>query len=97
MTGGPMTEVVDNRPEQRFEAAVDGVTVGTLDYVVDGNVLVTTHTIVSREYERRGVGSQLAAAVLVSARDQDLRVRPECSFIARYIVKHPEFAGLLEA
>jgi predicted GNAT family acetyltransferase len=67
MAGGPMIEVTENQPEQRFEATIDGETAGRLDYVFDGDVLVTTHTVVSPDYEGRGVGSHLAAAVLKRA------------------------------
>ncbi|NQU37657.1 MAG: N-acetyltransferase [Actinobacteria bacterium] len=92
-----MVQVIENQLERRFEATVDDATAGTLDFVFDGDVMVTTSTVVARDYEGRGVGSQLAQAALKSARDRQLKVRPQCSFIASYIVKHPEFADLLES
>lgn len=97
MAGGPMIQVTENQPEQRFEATIDNETAGTLDYLFDGDVMVTTHTVVPPDYEGRGVGSYLAAAALKRASEQGLKVRPECSFIANYIGKHPEFADLLES
>ncbi len=95
--GGLMITVVNNQSEQRFEATIEGETAGTLDYFLDGRVLVTTHTVVSHDFEGRGVGSQLAAAALSDAQTNGWLVRPECSFISHYIVKHPEFADLLES
>jgi len=92
-----MIHVAENEAEQRFEATIDNETGGTLDYVFDGRVMVTTHTVVSLDYEGRGVGSHLAAAALTYASEKGLKVRPECSFIASYIAKHPEFADLLES
>ncbi len=92
-----VVNVIESPAEQRFEATIDGVSVGNLDYIFDGDIMITTHTIVSPDYEGRGVGSALALAALNKARAEDLRVIPQCSFVSAYITRHPEFADLIAA
>jgi len=91
-----VSEVGDNKAEQRYELTVDGVTAFAA-YHDEGDVRVFTHTIVPSELEGRGIGSRLVAAALADVRAKGLRVRPLCSFVAAYIEKHPEFSDLLKA
>ena len=55
------------------------------------------HTETEPEYEGRGLGSHLAAAVLDDARARGLSVTPICPFIASWIKRHPEYADLVAA
>ena len=45
--------------------------------------------------EGHGVGSKLVRGALDAARDQGLRVVPQCPFVAAYIKRHPEYEDLL--
>lgn len=87
-------DVIDNGAEQRFELELDGL-VAHADYALQGNVIIFTHTIVPEALGGRGVGSQLIAAALSSARARGLKVDPQCEFVAAYIGKHPEHEDLL--
>ena len=49
----------------------------------------------SRAVSRRGVGSRLIRAALDSARDQGLRVVPQCPFVRAFIERHPEYRDLV--
>jgi uncharacterized protein len=89
-----MNTVRDNRAEQEFELDVDGHR-AVAAYQREGERIVFTHTVVPREIEGRGVASKLIRAALDSARDQGLKVVPQCQFVKAYIAKHPEYRDLL--
>lgn len=87
--------VVENPDAARYEASVSDALAGTCEYELSGRVVTFTHTVVSPEFEGRGVGSALARRVLDDARARGQSVVPACSFIAAYIRRHPEYAGLV--
>jgi uncharacterized protein len=89
-----MPEVIDNTRQHRFEMEVDGH-VAHVDYALDGNQITLIHTEVPDALGGRGIGSKLAAAVLNTIRARGQTVVPQCSFIAQYINKHPEFADMV--
>ena len=86
-------QVTDNPAHHRFEVSLDGRT-AFASYRRDGNVLLVYHTEVPREFEGRGIGSALVKGVLDIAREQGLKVKPFCSFVAAYMQRHPETADL---
>ena len=89
-----MDRVHDNRAEQEFELTVAGAR-AIAAYQREGDTIVFTHTAVPAAIEGHGVGSKLVRAALDSARDQRLRVVPQCPFVAAWIGKHPEYRDLL--
>ena len=86
-------QITDNPAHHRFEVSLDGRT-AFASYRRDGNVLLVYHTEVPREFEGRGIGSALVKGVLDIAREQGLKVKPFCSFVAAYMQRHPETADL---
>lgn len=56
-----------------------------------------THTEVPEALEGQGVGSRLVAGALEDVRRSGRRARPLCSFVQRYMERHPETGDLLEA
>jgi predicted GNAT family acetyltransferase len=60
-----------------------------------GEVLVLHHTEVPAALEGRGLASALVAAALAWARQEGLRVRPVCSYVAAYMRRHPDTLDLL--
>jgi predicted GNAT family acetyltransferase len=88
--------IQDNADHSRFEAlAESGEVAGFAAYERSGDRLVFTHTVVSDDFEGRGVGSALARAGLDAARDAGLGVVPRCPFIRAYVERHPEYADLV--
>lgn len=65
------------------------------DYVMDGDVMRFTHTLVPRALEGKGYASRLIAFALDDARARSMKVRAECSFVEAYIARHPEYADLI--
>lgn len=93
----PIGEVrVEREPERsRYVLRSGDRAVGVLDYRLLGDEIVFTHTGVDPACEGRGYGSRLVERGLDDARDDGLRVRPLCSFVAAYIRRHPEYADLV--
>lgn len=89
-----MPPVIDNRAEQQFTLEERGET-AVAAYQREGDVIVFTHTVVPPAIEGHGVGSKLVRGALDAARDQGLRVVPQCPFVAAYIKRHPEYEDLL--
>lgn len=87
-------QVTNNAEGQQLEAALDGEVVGVAAYTVADGVITFTHTAVDLEAEGKGIGSALARAGLDDARERGLTVVPQCSFIAGWIERHPEYADL---
>lgn len=83
-----------NCAAERFEASVGGQ-LARVDYVLEGDTITFTHTIVPPSLQGRGIGTELARAALEDARSRGLKVVPMCSFIAQYIEAHPETRDLL--
>jgi uncharacterized protein len=90
-------EVVHVPDARRYELRLDGRLVGVAAYHhrEGSRRIAFTHTEVDPSCTGRGFGSRLAAAALDDARGQGLDVVPLCTFIARYIQRHPEYEDLL--
>lgn len=87
-------DVQDNADQGRYEAHLDGETVGYAEYSREADVITFTHTVV--ELEGKGVGSALARHALDAVRAEGgVRVVPECSFIKTWIDKHPDYQDLV--
>jgi predicted GNAT family acetyltransferase len=54
-----------------------------------------THTGVPRELEGRGIAAALVETALTWAREQGYKVVPLCSYVRRYIGRHPEWQDLV--
>ncbi|MBV9249968.1 MAG: N-acetyltransferase [Acetobacteraceae bacterium] len=89
-----MPDLNNNTSHHRYEMDVDGH-IAFVDYRTEAGRLVLMHTEVPKALSGRGIGSQLARAVLEDARQRNQPIVAECEFLAGYIAKHPEFAPLL--
>ena len=86
--------ITHNAAASRFETIVDGH-LCVADYQLDDGVMTMTHTLVPPALEGRGIAAALAAAALAHARAAGLRVRPACSYVARYLQRHRDTLDLL--
>ena len=85
---------VDDTAAHRFEAQLPGGT-AFLDYRMNGDAIVFTHTEVPEALEGHGVGNALVRFALDAARARGLSVVPLCPFVAAFIRRHPEYADLI--
>lgn len=87
-------DVSHEEEARRFVLEEEGA-VGFLAYIRQDDVIVFTHTIVPPALEGRGVGSRIVRAGLDFARDEKLKVVPQCSFVRGYIERHEEYRDLV--
>ena len=78
---------------QRFTTEVDGHA-ARLDYVPGGSAIAITHTIVPDAIGGRGIAGELMRAAALHARNEGLRIDPQCSYADAWLRRHPEFEGL---
>ncbi|HVW76649.1 MAG TPA: GNAT family N-acetyltransferase [Alloacidobacterium sp.] len=89
-------QVSNNMLKHRFEVEI-GARTAFLNYREAGNEIVFTHTEVPSALNGRGIGTALAKAGLEYARTKELRVVPQCSFVADFIRMHPQYQSLVAA
>jgi predicted GNAT family acetyltransferase len=69
------------------ELAYSYPTTGVIDF---------THTYVDENLRGQGVGEELARAALAFAREQHLKVKTSCEFVAGFVQRHhAEYADIL--
>lgn len=89
-------DVHHNTAASRFEAHPGGL-LALCSYRLQGGVAVLHHTEVPWQLQGQGVADALVRAALAWAREQGLRVRPTCSYVAAWMRRHPESHDLLDA
>ena len=90
----PSPDVRHDAGQHRFVISVDGIE-GVLGYHNEGRLMVISHTDVPAVIGGRGVAGQLVRAAFEHARNEGWTVRPDCSYAAAWVKKHPEYASLL--
>jgi len=87
-------KVQHNTAQSRFEAHVNGQ-LCVADYALRRDVMVMTHTGVPYALRGHGIAAALVQGALDHARAHDLRVDPQCSYVASYMRRHPQTQDLL--
>jgi predicted GNAT family acetyltransferase len=88
------TTTIEHQPaRQRFATRVDGHE-AVVDYRLDGDTLVITHTGVPEAIGGRGIAGALVRAAMDHARAEGLRVHPACSYAEAWMRRHPDYADL---
>jgi predicted GNAT family acetyltransferase len=87
-------QVTHNAAASRYEAVVDGH-LSICEYELADGRMVFTHTVVPPELRGGGIAEKLVRAALAEARAAGWRVVPQCSYVARFIERHKEFADLV--
>jgi len=89
------SHTVQHQPEQsRFAILID-THVARAEYTLAGDVITFTHTIVPKAMQGQGLGIKLVKAGLRYAREQHLKVIPQCTMFAGFMRKHPDTQDLL--
>ena len=91
----PDLEIVNLPDQDSYEARIDGVEVGRIDYRRSGDAIVFLHTEVGDAYEGMGIASDLAQRALDDARASGTKVIPQCPYIRGWIKRHPDYADLV--
>ena len=88
-----MEAVRHNIEQNCFELVTEGER-SVVDYVVENDRMVITHTFVPSSLRGRGVAAVLVDAALGFARAHGMKVVPQCSYVDTYFRRHPEQADL---
>ena len=94
MPNPPVSAVVNNIEERRFEITVED-RAAFVTYSRHGDRLILIHTEVPVQLEGRGIATALARAALEFARAERLQVDPRCSFIASFIRRNPQYVDVV--
>lgn len=86
--------IVDNIARGRYEYPIEG-RIAFINYRRAGDVVALTHAEVPPELEGRGVGSNLVRGVLDLIRERGEKMLPQCSFVAAFVRRNPEYQDLL--
>lgn len=87
--------VTDNSAESQFKARIGDQLAGVVEYRLTDDRITFTHTRVFDDFAGKGVGGALARQALDAVRaDGTRKVVPECSFIAGWLDKHPDYQDL---
>lgn len=90
-----LDQVRDNQEERQFEINVDGET-AFAQYLLRKGYVVYPHTVVPEAIGGQGIGEALATYAMNYARERDLKIKPYCPFIARFMKEHlNEYGDLL--
>lgn len=88
-------EVREQTGDGRFEALVDGDHAGYAFYTDEPGLRHFTHTKVDDAFGGQGVGAKLVGSALDNTRANGLSVVAECSYVAKFIDRHPDYQDLL--
>ncbi len=84
-----------NVGRDRFEIYVGEELAGVIDYTDEDGILDLYHTGIEPEFGGRGLGTKLVEYALSDCQDAEVKIRPTCPFISKYIDAHPEYQDLV--
>jgi predicted GNAT family acetyltransferase len=90
MTG----KIEHDRAGSRFVTQVESQ-LCVADYRLAGTLMTIHHTYVPPSLRGHGIAAALTAEALAHARREGWQVRPLCSYVARYMQRHPDTLDLL--
>lgn len=90
------TEVVHQAGRNRYAIFLDGEEVGEATYTPKGDRWVFDHTFVNPAHQGKNLAAILIREAFVDVRDnQHVLIEPTCSYVVRYMEKHPDTQDLL--
>lgn len=79
-----------------FEAVDSGKSVGKMAYSRSGkDKIIIEHTEVDASYQGKGVGKQLVEKSAEYARENNLKIVPECSYAKKVMEKSSDYDDVL--
>jgi len=90
-----MNEVQHDTEEHKFYIEVKGSEAHMSYYYKDPSRVVYSHTYVPPELRGGGLAGKVVRTALEWARTQNLEVLPTCSYVVKFVQKHPEFQDIV--
>ncbi len=88
-------DIIHNASAQRHEVTIDGQ-LAVVDHPRLEGRIAFTHTYVPVPLRGKGIAEKLVRSALTWARGEGVRISAECSYVAQFIRRNPEFSDLLE-
>jgi predicted GNAT family acetyltransferase len=89
-----MTTVRHNEKDERFESDAEGG-LAFVEYIIDGDEITFTHTEVPKQAEGKGIAGKLVSSAMSYARGSNMRVIPQCAYVAAWLKRHHEYDDIL--
>ena len=89
--GSGIVELRDHRDADRYEALLGDGSVAVLDYRIEGDRILFTHTGTPEEHRRMGIAGRLTRFALDDAVARGLKIVPYCPYTAWFIRENPEY------
>ncbi|WP_055585816.1 GNAT family N-acetyltransferase [Peterkaempfera griseoplana] len=90
----PVIRRADDR--HRYEILVDDELAGVAEYLDRGEQRVFYHTETHVDFAGQGLAARLVLHAMTDVRATGRRVVPVCSYVARLLEKHDEFADITD-
>jgi predicted GNAT family acetyltransferase len=87
-------DISNNTKQQQFEVQVDGE-LAVLQYRFHEGVIWLMHTEVPAKLEGKGIASALARFGLEWARENHVKAKVLCPFVAIFLKRHPEYLDVV--
>jgi predicted GNAT family acetyltransferase len=88
---------IENNGEQFYIESVAGK-IAVLDYkILNNNVMSIYHTEVSSVLRGQGIAEILTDEAVEFAKENNLKIQPDCSYAKHYFEKHLELSDLLSS
>lgn len=88
-------KIEHNKEKGSITTQLDGVT-GFIEYTEFPGGIDIVHTVVPKKIGGRGVAAALVKFAFEYAKENNLKVRPTCSYVEIYLKRHKEEWGFLE-
>lgn len=89
-------DIVFEQDRNRSAAYINGDQIGECEFSVSENVWMITHTGVRSEYGGRGIAKKLVLKVIESARTNNAKIVPICSYAEKLMSGKEEFKDVLK-
>ena len=83
-----------NDANHHLELEVEG-SIAFIEFKLAQDKLFLIHTEVPPELEGKGAGSAIVQKALQYAKDNNFKIVPFCTFVQRYLKKHPEWNDIV--
>jgi uncharacterized protein len=88
-------EIIHDAAKQKFYVIFDGLE-SHLEYVRNDEVLNLNHTYVPNELRGKGIAGKLVEAAISYVKENKLKIKPTCSYVAEYVRRHKEYEELVD-
>ena len=86
-----MSEQITHQPDQhRYVIAVDGAEAGFAAYQDAGANREFDHTVIDAAFGGQGLAGKVVEFALADTAAVGLGIIPTCSYVHKYVIKHPE-------